>query len=257
MKKEYFILKGIKYQIDNANVHIDIEENGLRLFLEVNASTDNDSIDSELCNLQLYHNNGFQTGVSKIEDLKGKKYSWPTSENDKGEEAGYLYVLEHENVTKGNIEIIDVLKDKVIVKWEGLANIFWNEEFNENVPFETVFVCNLPKNKKICINAYKTNEYKIDNNLKIVLINFKRIELAAKIMQLTKKWQSFNTTLKFKIIYNDKEYLGKVTYKNGKNNYETILDEKCPIQIKHSGFEWSTIRKEFNFTFEIISKMLS
>lgn len=253
MKKEYFKLNNIKYNIDNTKIYIDNEENGIRLSIEVKASTENTDIDFELKHIYLYHNNGFQTGVSKIKDLKGKTYNWSSYINENDEEAGTLYVLEHEDVTKATIEIIDVSEDQMIIKWEGLANIFWNEEFGKNVPYETEFIVKLPKIKRICINAYQKTEFKINNNCKIELVNFKDIESAANKMQETRQWTDFNTTLNFKIIYDDKEYCGKVIYTNGKNNYETIMDEKCPIQIKHCGFEWSTILKKFNFTFEIFN----
>jgi len=251
MKKEYFKLNNVEYKIDNTKIYIDNEEKGIRLFIEVNASTNNSNLDFELKKIHLYHNNGFQTGISTIMDLKGKKYSWSSYINENDEEAGYLYILEHEDVTKATIEIIDILKDQMVIRWEGFANVFWNEEFGRDVPFETEFIVKLPKIKKICINAYQKNEFKIDNNCKIELINFEDIEFAANKMQETRQWTDFNTTLKFKIIYDNKEYFGKVIYTNGKNNYETIMDEKCPIQVKHCGFEWSTRLKEFNFVFEI------
>ena len=141
----------------------------------------------------------------------------------------------------------------MIIKWEGFANVYWNEEFGENIPFETQFVVELPKTEKVRFNAYQTNRLKIDDNCEIELINFKDIEFAANKMQETREWTNFNTTLEFKIMYGDKEYLGKVIYTNGKNNYKTIIEENCPIQVKHCGFSWSTKLKEFNFTFEIFN----
>ncbi len=251
MKKEYFKLNNIEYNIDNAEINMYNEENGIRLFIEVSASTNNSDVDFELRNIYLYHNNGFQTGVSTINELNGKKYSWSSYMNDNDEEAGTLYVLEHEDVTKATIEILDIFQDQIIIRWEGLANVFWGDEFGADVPFETEFIAKLPKTKKICINAYEKTEFKIDNNCKIKLINFEDIEFAANKMHETRQFKDFNTTLKFKVIYDDNEYLGRVIYTNGKNNYETIMDEKCPIIVKHCGFEWSTKLKEFNFMFEV------
>lgn len=250
MENEYFKLSNIKYEIKDVKVHFENEENGIRLYFDINAISNDNNIDNELSNIYLYHNNGFQTGVKTINELKGKKYIWSSSINENDEDAGILSVLGHEDVTKGTIEIIDVSKNQIRVKWYGTANVFWNEILGENVPFETEFVSMIPKNKKICINAYRNIQLKIDDNCKIELLNFHKIKFAAQIMQLTKQWKKFNAILKFKITYDNKEYFGKVIYKNGKNNYETVIDN-CPVKIKHCGFEWSKVREEFNFLFEI------
>lgn len=44
----------------------------------------------------------------------------------KNEEAGYFYVVEHEDVTKGTIEILKVDKNNITIHWSGTANIFWD-----------------------------------------------------------------------------------------------------------------------------------
>lgn len=43
----------------------------------------------------------------------------------KNEEAGYFYVVEHEEVTSsGIIEILKVDKNNITIRWSGTANIF-------------------------------------------------------------------------------------------------------------------------------------
>lgn len=46
-------------------------------------------------------------------------------------------MVEHENISSGTIKIVDVTKETISIKWNGLANIYWHDEFGENVPFET------------------------------------------------------------------------------------------------------------------------
>lgn len=55
--------------------------------------------------------------------------------NEKGEEAGSLYVFEHEDVIKGTIEFLRREGRKYYIRWSGTANVFWNDEYGADVPF--------------------------------------------------------------------------------------------------------------------------
>lgn len=251
MKKEYFILNDVSYKIVRSSIALYETNEGIQLFPEVIAK--NNQVIHELSELHLYHNNGFQTGVKKIAELTGKKYVWEEAYNDKGEEAGFLYVLEHENVTEGTIEIMDVGRNDITIKWKGKANIFWDDVFGADVPFETVLQMNLPKKRKITIDAYKTVKTKVNKDLEIELLNFKEIESAANKMQETRIWTDFNITLYFKVTYKGTEYLGNVVYTNGKNNHETHFDKSCPLKVVHDGFGWSAFK--FIFVFYVESSL--
>lgn len=72
-------------------------------------------MDYELRTIRLYHNNGFHIGVKEPNKLIGKSFEWNEAYNNKGEEAGTLYVLEHEDVTSGKIDILDVTQDLIKV----------------------------------------------------------------------------------------------------------------------------------------------
>lgn len=248
MEKEYFILNDVTYKIISSSITLYETNEGIQLFPEVKAK--NNQVEQELSELHLYHNNGFQTGVKKIEELAGKRYIWEETYNDKGEEAGFLYVLEHENVTEGTIEIMGVDKNYITLKWKGKANIFWDEVFGADVPFEAVFQMKLPKKRKVKIDAYKTVKTKVNKDLEIEILNFEEIESAANKMQKTRIWTDFNVTLYFKVTYKGTEYLGNVKYTNGKNNYETFFDKSCPLKIIHDGFGWSAFAFIFVFYVE-------
>lgn len=84
----------------------------------------------------LYHNNGFRMNVKSWKDLEGMSKTWESDNNEDGEEAGYLYVFEHENVTSGTIEFLRREGNVFHVKWIGTANVFWDDEYDEDVPFE-------------------------------------------------------------------------------------------------------------------------
>ncbi len=186
------------------------------MYIEVNAETKNQEIDFELRNVSLYHNNGFNTNVQDIKQLENKKIVWDISNNGKDEEAGYFYVLEHEDVTKGTIEILKVDNNSITIHWSGLANIFWDSEFGANIPFETEFTAPLPIQKTYAINALQKDYIKIGKNAELHLLNFNEVNETLKRITETKQWEDFNAELKFKVIYEGKEYFGKIVYKNGK-----------------------------------------
>jgi len=249
MEKEYFVLNDVAYKIVRSSIALYETNEGIQLFPEVIAK--NNQVEYALSELHLYHNNGFQTGVRKIAELAGKKYVWEEAYNDKGEEAGFFYVLEHENVTEGTIEIIGVSRNDITLKWTGKANVFWDDVFGADVPFETVVRMKLPKKRKIAIDAYKNVKAKVNKELEIEILNFEEVESAANKMQETRIWTDFNVILHFKVTYKGTEYLGNVKFTNGKNNYETFFDQSCPLKVTSDGFDWS--RFEFIFVFYVES----
>ncbi len=84
---------------------------------------------------RLYHNNGFELDITSWKDIEGITLNWDSECNEKGEEAGYLYVFEHEDVTKGKIEFLKRNGTQFFVRWSGTANVYWNEEYGADVPF--------------------------------------------------------------------------------------------------------------------------
>lgn len=84
---------------------------------------------------RLYHNNGFTLDAASWKELEGIILKWDSPYNEKGEEAGSLYVFEHEDVTKGTIEFLRREGRKYYIRWSGTANVFWNDEYGADVPF--------------------------------------------------------------------------------------------------------------------------
>lgn len=84
---------------------------------------------------RLYHNNGFVLNISSWKELEGQTLVWESEYNANGEEAGFLCVFEHEAVTKGKIEFLERRGNVFWVRWSGTANVYWNDEYGEDVPF--------------------------------------------------------------------------------------------------------------------------
>lgn len=89
----------------------------------------------EVVRLRLYHNNGFSLNVKSWKALEGLSKIWTSSENEAGEEAGTLYVFEHEAVTSGRIEFLKRSGSTFFVRWSGTADVCWNKEYGKDVPF--------------------------------------------------------------------------------------------------------------------------
>ncbi|WP_313577673.1 hypothetical protein [Lacrimispora sp.] len=83
----------------------------------------------------LYHDNGFTLGVRSWKAIEGQVKEWTFPQNKKGEEAGKLYVFEHEKVNNGKIEFIKRMGNIFYVRWNGTADVFWNESYGRDVPF--------------------------------------------------------------------------------------------------------------------------
>lgn len=248
MQGNSLVLNNIKYNVKEAKVSFTDIGGNFKMFIDISA--DSNDVEYELSYIRLYNEEGFLTGVNNYDDLKGKKYVWDSIENESGEFAGSLYVLEHEDITKGTIEILDCNSSLIKIKWSGIANVYWNEKFGANVPFEAIIETEIPKEKRVTIYAHKCTKIKVNDKLELELLNFEEIKNAAYKMQETRVWDSFNERLNFKVVYNNEEYLGYVIYTNGKLNYETFIDGNCPIKIEHKGFDWQ--KEEFEFRFNLI-----
>ena len=85
---------------------------------------------------RLYHNNGFSLNVHSWKVVEGMSKTWEEEYNEEEEEAGFLYVFEHENVTSGTIEFLKREGSRFLVKWTGTANVYWDDEYGADVPFE-------------------------------------------------------------------------------------------------------------------------
>ena len=134
----FFKLRNIEYEIVKTSVRLNKKDTGLHMDINIFARINDEKIDFELREIEIYIES-FNTNVHNIEDLKNKKFVWNDIVNDKNESAGVLNIVEYEDVTKGIIEILKVDNDNITIHWNGTANVFWNAEYRDNVPFDIEF----------------------------------------------------------------------------------------------------------------------
>lgn len=272
--EQKFILKDIVYDVHASNIKVEYDDMDIILFPEVNASIEDDNVEYEMSTVSLYHNEGFNTHTSKLTNLKGKKFIWNSAYNKDKEEAGILCVQEHENVVKGTIEILDIENNNITIKWSGLANVGWNDQYGKNVPFETTFIAKLPITKSIKIevaceetpvetNPTKSNfkikpfatsktktKTKIDKDTVLEIINLDMFN-KEKIKVCTTTNKDFNSSFKFKLIYCGKEYLGDVVCTGSKNNHVTNFDESSPIKVALESVDFPSKHGSYYLIFKI------
>ena len=237
----YFRLKDVEYTVKTASVSFGLNPSNqnLKMYISIEAESDSKSIDFELSNVILYHNNGFDIGGKTLRNLNGKRFEWKNAENNFGEEAGSIYVLEHEEITSGVIEILDVTKDTIKIKWTGKGNIFWNDDYYKDVPFEAEIEAVLPDIPKYkVLNGMEKDRIKIDKNTEVVLLNFD--DILSECNRCREMWQNddrdawnkYNAILNFILIYKGTEYQGKAVYNGSAVKCDTVLDENCPVKIQ-------------------------
>lgn len=252
----YFKLKDIPFEIADCSVSFDLSSSNqhLLMFIDICAATEDERIPFELREVRLYHNNGFDIGGKTLRNLKGKKFEWTTCTNRSGEEAGCFYVLEHEDVTAGVIEIRDLTKETVSLRWTGTANIHWDDAFGENVPFEAEIEAALPPLPAYkVLNGMKNDRIKLNKDTEFVMLNFNDLlDESRRCLQMWRNddrqaWEKFDAVLHFQVIHKGKAYDGNAVYKGCATKCTVTLDENCPVQVNITKTALSTLEGQYNF----------
>lgn len=249
----FFRLRNTMYDVDYGRVSI---SGGcgetLSMFPEVEAHTEDERLDYPMRELHLYHNNGFDTGVMYPYELKGKKFVWTSKDNDRGEEAGFLYVQEHEDVTSGVIEIADINIATIRIRWTGTADVDWDEEFGRDVPFETEFEDDVQYSVMM--------EYPrmiLDENTAVEVLNLD--ELFAENQRCLDLYHSgnkgaldkYSLTLRFRLFYKNIPYDGEAVFRESNAAKETHLPENCPLKLRVRWAYRSVHKGKFHFNFAV------
>ena len=232
----YFKLNGVEYTVESCNVSFGIISwnQHLKMYISIDARTENDQID-ELRFVRLYHNSGFDLGGKTIRNLKGKRFEWKKASNWEG---GTLYVLEHEDVTSGVIEILDVTADTIRIKWTGCGNVFWNKEYGKNVPFEAEIETVLPEIPKYkVLNGMAASVFKIDKDTVLEFLNFDDLlQECKRCVEMWRNgdqeaWDKYNATLNMILRYKGEEYQGKAVYKGQATQCEIVFPDSSPVKL--------------------------
>ncbi len=228
--KYTFTLKDIVYTVTSSSINFEESDGGLVIYPEITAKAKDKKVDYELSEIRLYHNSGINTGVKDKKQLIGKRFVWESDTNEHGEEAGFLCVGEHSPINKGVIEILDVKRNSVTIKWSGSADVDWDEKYGEDVPFETEFSAQLSPSVRY-LSLYflkKPTEVLGDTVFEVTDTE----ELQAAMMEAWKKHkakeQAFITAKqKFKITHLGKEYQAEISLDNAPVTEDTPLVLKC------------------------------
>lgn len=204
---------------------------------------------SYLSDLQLFHDNNFNTHVTCYEELKDKKYVWENEFNEDGINAGCLNTVEYESVMKSTIEILDVNGNELTVHWTGDGGVYWAGYGLE--PFDTTFTVTLPEKVTYVIDVAKCTRVKLSENTELELLNIDDFRKESERIDATREWDDFNTVLKFKVIHGGMEYPGEIVFKNGMKKFTTLLDDKCPIALRLKDVNIHYTKEYEKFVFEI------
>ena len=233
-----FRLKDITYKVTKAFLGAHYENMELVLFPDVEARTRDENVEYEMRLVRLYHNNGFRTGSAAFRELKGKKFIWTEEYNEAGEEAGFFYVQEHESVGQGTIEILEADAQKLTIKWSGKADVGWSRKYGSNAPFETIFMVKIPDKVTFCLDAFRSDEMRIDEKTCLKLLNLEEFNQEVARVSESGDWDKFNTVLRFCLTCGDRDYEGEVIFTDGKNHHELRMEPGCPrkVMFKNVGF---------------------
>jgi hypothetical protein len=69
-------------------------------------------------------------------EIEGQEVSWDSPFEEKsGEPNGNFYVFEHADIAAATLHFVERDKLRFRVTWQGRCNVFWNDEYGEDVPF--------------------------------------------------------------------------------------------------------------------------
>jgi len=133
-----FILKDKKFAIESATLSAAIPDpywsakynpsGDARLFwsLEVICGTGEDD-DGEMWEPRIYHED-LHFPIRRWMNVAGQAVEW-------SEPSGGIYVVEHENISRGCLRLLEREGARFRFDWEGCGDVRWDDEYGEDVPF--------------------------------------------------------------------------------------------------------------------------
>ena len=103
-------------------------DNGLCWGLEI--ETAEKVVKGETISPNVSHND-LRFDVRRWMDIAGHSFAWHSAE---GLNCGF-YVFEHNDIPRGRLRFVRREGLRFLVKWDGRCNVFWDDEYDENVPF--------------------------------------------------------------------------------------------------------------------------
>lgn len=113
------------------------------LFLTAAVGTEEKELNGESCAPWLRHNGGIKIDIPHWTELEGKRWIFDGAYDENGSEAGFFGVFEEEPLKECRFEIIKRDGRKFTVRWSGIADMFFDDEYDCDVPFECEFTAEL------------------------------------------------------------------------------------------------------------------
>ena len=89
----------------------------------------------ELWEPLVYHQN-LHFPVRRWPEVTGQVVEWSTAvDAESGEPNGAFYILEHEAISRGRLCFFERDGVRFRFSWEGVCDVFWDEEYGRDVPF--------------------------------------------------------------------------------------------------------------------------
>jgi len=139
-------IKGIEFDIESATISGQIndpywikkynpsESLALNWMLEVNCKPK--EVKENSWKPYVYHQS-LELKINTWKEIQNQTIQWDDSLNEIGEDSGF-YVFEHGEIAKGEIKIGKLENNLFDIQWNGLCNIYFDDEYDEDIPFELI-----------------------------------------------------------------------------------------------------------------------
>lgn len=140
ISEDVLMLRDVKYTIFASDVIIGyLPDKSFGIYTKIHASTLDQNVDYEMREIHICSSTNddrelHPTGVSNFRELKGTVL--------KQKHFGNVYVVEHEYIQDSTYEIVDMYDNMITIHWYGTLDVFWNDKFGRNVPFDMTFTTN-------------------------------------------------------------------------------------------------------------------
>src|SRR5262249_57581090 len=103
----------------------------------VNIETKQKIYDDESCTVRLYHQ-VLRLNATRAADLVGQSSSWRRSSDADypHPELGLLYVFGHHDVYESDLRFGPIRNGRISMTWLGLCEVFYDDAFQDDVPFD-------------------------------------------------------------------------------------------------------------------------
>ncbi len=110
------------------------------LFLTIGVDTKETELNGVECAPWLRHNSGIKIEIPHWTELEGKEWVFGAPYDENNNEAGFLGVFEEVEIKECRLRITGRDKQNFTVLWSGVADVFFDDEYDEGVPFECEFI---------------------------------------------------------------------------------------------------------------------